>query len=505
MSSLRLHATSLLAALLLMAFAVFNGYATFFNDSRSYIRGGMTVVDTILHTKSAPEWKSRVEMAADPERSARARRIAPGTAATVAPEAEPPTANRSVYYGLLAFLGYATSNFWLTIFVQAYAVGFVMAIVARRLYAVPGWAAIAVVIAPVAVLTTVGPFIANIMPDIFTGIGVLAAALVLCAWRRLSRADRVGLFVLISFGLLAHTSHVAILAVLLTLALPLLWWRRRDAPLLANAPLLAPAGFLVAAMVVAIAGVTAYNVAATRVSGQKPLLMPHVTAHLVEMGPGMKLIHDRCPEAGFAVCKFESRLPVPWIDFISSRNRDTGVFEITDLATKRRLSDEQIPFALAVAAHDPVGLAIGLARDVVIQLGWFNLRTMKHNDKVAENFDLNFPAAVAAAITASRIGVSDQPLAVIETTNLVATILGVGVVGVAIAQGFAAGGARRELAIFFLVIAIGLFANAIVCGGLASPNPRFQARVVWLLPFLALAHLVWGRYPARPLPPPATS
>lgn len=487
MTSLRLHATAFLAALVLMTFAVFNGYATFFNDSRSYIRGGMTVVDTVLHTKIAPEWKSRVEMAKLAPRSA----VTGATETTAAPQAEPPTSNRSVYYGILAFAGYITSDFWLTIFVQAYAVGYVIALVAARVYGITGWPVVLIVVAPVALLTTVGPFISNIMPDIFTGIGILAAALVLCWWPRLTRGDRLGLFLVISFGLLSHTSHIAILAVLMVLAVPLLWWLGR------GRPLRAPIAFLISAVGVAVIGVMAYNAAATRVSGQKPLLMPHLTAHLVEMGPGMALIRDTCPESGFAVCDFADRLPVPWIDFISSRSRETGVFEVADLPTKRRLSEEQIPFALAVAWHDPLGLAAGMGRDILWQLGWFNLRTMKHNDKVAENFDATFPPQVASAISGSQIGISDRPLAVIETTNIVLTVLALLYLGIVVVRGRNRDPAERELAVFFLVIGLGLVANAIVCGGLASPNPRFQARVIWLVPFLGLAHLVWGRL-ARP-------
>lgn len=115
-----MHATAALAAVLLMSFALFNGYAIFFNDSRSYVRGGMTIIDTLTATKTAPEWKARREIAA-----------AKSGVQTVKPP-DPPTANRSIYYGVLAFVGCLTSNFWLTIMVQACAVGFVVALVARR-------------------------------------------------------------------------------------------------------------------------------------------------------------------------------------------------------------------------------------------------------------------------------------------------------------------------------------------------------------------------------------
>jgi hypothetical protein len=481
-SNLRVHASAALVAFLLMSFALWNGYAIFFNDSRSYVRGGMTVVDTLVGHRTAPEWKARGEIVAAK---------APASAPAAPP---PPTANRSVYYGLLAFIGYLTSNFWLTILLQAYAVGFVIALVARRVYRVPGWWPVVAVVAPLALLTTVGPFVAYVMPDIFTGVIILAAALVLIWWPRLTRGDRIGLFAVISFGLLAHNSHVVIIAALLAMAAPILWWPR-------DRSLRAPLGFLLACVVVALVGVAAFDAAARRVSGQKPLLLPHLTAHLIDMGPGMTLIRDRCPEIGYAVCDFADHLPVDWVAFLGSTDPQRGVFEIADPATKRRLSDEQISFALAVARHDPAGLAAGMARDIAAQLGVFNLRTMRHDDKVAANMAASFPPAVAQAAAASRVGQSDSPLAIIETSNLALTIGALLYLALVVARSRRGDEVSRDLAMFMLVVVLGLVANAIVCGGIASPNPRFQARVIWLLPFLALAHFGWDRFARRDAAP----
>jgi hypothetical protein len=233
------------------------------------------------------------------------------------------------------------------------------------------------------------------------------------------------------------------------------------------------------------------------VSGQKPLLLPHLTAHLVDMGPGMTLIRDRCPEIGFAVCDFADHLPVDWVAFLGSTDPKRGVFEIADPATKRRLSDEQIGFALAVAQHDPAGLAAGMARDIAVQLGVFNLRTMRHDDKVAANMAASFPPAVAEAAAASRVGQSDRPLAIVETSNLALTIGALMYLALLVARSGRGDEVSRDLAMFMLVVVMGLVANAIVCGGIASPNPRFQARVIWLLPFLALAHFGWDRFARR--------
>lgn len=358
----------------------------------------------------------------------------------------------------------------------------------------PGWWPLVAVVAPLALLTTVGPFVAYIMPDIFTGVIILASALVLVWWPRLTRGDRAGLFIVISFGLLAHNSHVVIIAALLAMAAPILWWPRDRA-------LRAPLGFLLACVVVALVEVAALDAAARRVSGQKPLLLPHLTAHLVDMGPGMTLIRDRCPEIGFAVCDFADHLPVDWVAFLGSTDPKRGVFEVADLATKRRLSDEQIGFALAVARHDPGGLAAGMARDIAAQLGVFNLRTMRYTDKVAASMAASFPPAVATAAASSRIGVSDWPLAIVETSNLALTTAALMYLALVVTRSRSENALARDQAMFMLIVVLGLVANAIVCGGIASPNPRFQARVIWLLPFLAMAHFGWDRFARREAAP----
>ncbi len=54
------------------------------------------------------------------------------------------------------------------------------------------------------------------------------------------------------------------------------------------------------------------------------------------------------------------------------------------------------------------------------------------------------------------------------------------------------GGLARGLAlalVLFLVAAV--LGNALICGGLSAPHPRYGARIIWLLPVAAL--LCWPR------------
>ena len=55
-----------------------------------------------------------------------------------------------------------------------------------------------------------------------------------------------------------------------------------------------------------------------------------------------------------------------------------------------------------------------------------------------------------------------------------------------------------------VVLVVGLLANAAIFGGLSAPVDRYQARVAWLVPLLALVLLIERRNDTRrPRPLPA--
>ena len=252
---------------------------------------------------------------------------------------------------------------------------------------------------------------------------------------------------------------------------------------------------LVGCEVVGIAATLAFNLVTTRLTGERPLLLPHITAHLVEMGPGMKYIRARCPDAGFAVCQFAPHLPVGWVDFLSSTDPRKGVFEVADPATQRRLSDEQTKFAGAVILFDPVGVIVGTTRDVARQTVLFDLDTLQLSAKARQNFHDSFPPPVFDRIAASRVGQSGVTLDTISWINLGVVILSAGGLlyfAFVRRRPGSQGAVHLDANTFAVLIVVGVLINAVVCGALASPEPRFQSRVVWLIP-LAFAALAGAR------------
>jgi hypothetical protein len=328
--------------------------------------------------------------------------------------------------------------------------------------------------------TSVGPTVAYVMPDIFAPVIILVTALVLVYWKKLQPGDRLFLFGACVFAAAVHPSHLLLTAMAIGLGVVAQFFMARGQRKWREL------AFLVAIFASASALLLAFNLATTRLTGAKPMMLPHITAHLVEMGPGMDYIDANCPQAGFAVCKYKQRLPVGWVDFMFSVEPDKGIFELADRETKRALSDEQVAFAFAVFRHAPLQVIGGAARDVVLQLQRFSLDNMEVTPKARANFSSSFPPDVWAGIRGSRIAQGDGFLDLMSRFNLIAVLGSLAVLGAALAGGRQRWQANPGLTWFCVLLVTGVVVNAVVCGALASPDPRFQTRVIWLIPLAAL-------------------
>jgi hypothetical protein len=113
-----------------------------------------------------------------------------------------------------------------------------------------------------------------------------------------------------------------------------------------------------------------------------------------------------------------------------------------------------------------------------------------------------FPEAEAARFAASRQAARNLPELVAPLAPLHAALLAGGLVA-ALAAAVRAfrGGQARALALVLCVLG-GAAANAFATGGLSKPHHRYQARVAWLIPVVAVitilpAPLPGARSPGR--------
>ena len=251
--------------------ALFNGQPFFFPDTTAYIRGADAGIQSAFNHKSS--W-SLV-----PEAGRSVSSIADKTVLT----------GRSPYYGALLYIGDLAGGFWLTVVLQALDVASAIGL-ALRATRMPLWPPMFVILACIAAATTAPFFVSLLMPDVFAGVAILTASVLLSVRQRLARRDYILAFVLLLAASVFHDSHVLILFALLAMAavynLFIRSWRNW-------------VGLTIVALALVIATLAQSILSMTvqHVVGAPPLRPPFLMARTIEDGPGYRYILATCPAA----------------------------------------------------------------------------------------------------------------------------------------------------------------------------------------------------------------
>ncbi|MDB5964902.1 MAG: putative rane protein [Polaromonas sp.] len=487
----------LVAVLLLCVPALWNRQPLLYPDTPTYLRGAETGATRLVGPGRLKPWLEAqpVAPAGSPAVAGQGRQMKPLTSV----EDKVVLAGRSVYYGALLYAGYLTSDLWLAVAVQALCVAYVLHLLLVRLWGVGRGRFVAVTAALVA-LTPLGVYTGLLMPDIFAPLVILSFGTLAVYWRQLGRTDRWALSLLLLFGLCAHASHLALAAAMLGVLVlgRLLSQRVRALP---------AAGLVVAAACVlgGVLGEWAFNKAVTASMGAPPLRLPHSMARLVDMGPGTDYLRTSCPGSGYAACAYLSHLPTAWDDFLFSDDAAKGVFALADGPTKRRMADEQGRFVVDVLRHDFPGVAQGVAVDVLRQLTHFGVDVWGYGERELAMFAGRVPERVYQGLQRSPPSPMNSWLTLTTQASVLASLVLALVWSLRRRTSHAhpaqpsgpAPDRAGSFTSFAAIVTAGVVCNAVLCATLASSLDRFQARVVWLLPLLALAVLA-GATSTRP-------
>lgn len=470
-------------ALLLAVLGVL-GRPNVFPDTDDYMNHGRNLAHTIargLHLEGPPGVPETAEEFADARDAANEEHLG---------HAE--IASRSAWYGLFLWVTERFGTIWLTSALQAL-VGAWLVFLSWRNFTprAPKWTAYATQ-AAVAVGSTL-PFIAGfIMPDVFAGYLILAAALIFVTWDRLSRWERVTLGLLIGWSATLHGSH------------PLLGWAivgvaaagglllRADRKKLAFASLLV-GGSIVAGVVAASISMQALKWTTGDEAGRPPFL----SVRLLADGPGRKYLRWACDHGEtYTLCRFRN-LPLDKSeDMLWADQPGRGLFNVSDYATRMALMHDEGRFALHTVAYDPLGVASAALEHWGEQLllVWVEDPLRDPHYYLTNNYwkDTNLPQMIEAIgwCGKDRHGCKtrlsmDQSEWLHDGLAVLALLL--------IVVRFCLPDARRMLlkwrfdraapvAPWMAATAIVLFAiliNALICGAISGPFPRYQNRVIW--------------------------
>ncbi len=424
--------------------------------------------------------------------------------------------DRPVFYSLFMLPLHATVTVWPVLVVQALLAAWVLWLVCRVL--VPGVSAVAFV---GGVGGAVGGDMAALdRQRIDAGRIHAAADLVLCllAWvpERLSRGSKCVWRGLAAFMIASQQSSVALAFALLGLIVVVRWgWKgaTADRPLRAgwenkggasaSAPRAGSVGWrvsggtdvvavwpmrrwllIVLPPALAVVGLCTVNLVAHGRFAVSPFGNVFLLARVIYDGPGMAVLRRDCPVAGWRLCPFVGDFPATSDEFLWTPDgplRRAGGAKV--------VSAEAGAIVGAALMADPVGAVWAALRNTLEQLSRFESGDglTAWPAEVSGWIERDFPAREAAAYAAARQqrGVLTVPVAVAEIHWVVGLA---GMIGCALLLPVAW---RRRAACggFLLVVLVALPVSAAITGGLSAPHDRYQSRIVWLAPFVAVVSL----------------
>ncbi|MBY0583423.1 MAG: hypothetical protein K2P68_10975 [Sphingomonas sp.] len=476
-----------MAGLLLTWPLILNGGPFLFSDTTSYIRAADAVAfsatghttpwsDVITTPQRAAASGVLTGSVAGPEGGAGGDPIGDETAS-----GQNVIVGRSIFYGAMLYAGVLFGSLAFPAILQALVAGIAI-IGGVRHFADPAverdqFNRLAIGSTAVAATVSALPwFTIFLMPDVFAGLAILAAAIVLGGWAREPLSWRLFWAALLCFAALVHASHLLLLIALGFVGIGI---RALCGPIVRIMPIL----LVFAAAMIGVAGDAAFQLGIGAVSHRAAVRPPFLAMRLIADGPGAAYLRATCPNSGFALCDFRE-LPASNSDVLLwSADPRLGMFTAASAEVQRRIAREQFQFVMGVGMRYPGWTAATMFSNFWRQLGLVGLDEFRVSPLADPEVAARTPAPVRATIEASAIARGGIPTGLYRLVIWPVTVIGLGLLALAV---FRRGWVVATPA---LVILIGILTNAAICGALSIPSDRYQDRVIWLIAVFAV--FVW--------------
>jgi putative flippase GtrA len=406
---------------------------------------------------------------------------------------------RSPYYGIFLYTIAHRGTLWLLTAVQTFACAWVLFLLWRSMApAAPAWTYYTLMAALAA--GTSLPWVASFaMPDIFAAVMIACIALVLFYREELERWELVGVIGLMTASIVFHGSHL-ILALALIPAGVVIGRMLQAQP----KGLKRYAAILGAAVAVSMAMSWIYAQAVQWKTGDELRRPPFLAARVIADGPGKAYLRASCAKgAPWVLCKYRD-LPLNDSDMILwSAKPEDGVFNRANYEERVGMEKQESAFVVATVMFDPVGQFLESLENWGEQLINVQVDDPLRRPWVFLVHDYwgktNLVGLLRGVGDCGKWGERCEPQVRIDDLKILdGVILAVSAIGFGIAlfQKGALAEARRARFTWSeptcratgvgLLILAAIILNAGICGTLAGVFPRYQARVVWLLPAIAM-------------------
>ena len=412
--------------------------------------------------------------------------------------------DRPVTYGLLIAPLLRTAGPWAVVAVQAAVTAWLVMLVARRVVGRTNLASISCLIV-LAGLTSLPWFVGQIMPDLFAGLLPLLVFLIIMPPRPGLLFPGLlfpGLLLALLAAMLAmHFSLVPVgLAIIVSgtaAACPFLPWRVA----------LGRGGCALVAVAIAVLGLSAVNLVVVHRFAPSVSSNMFLAARLLDTRIGQITLAEACGQETMKLCDERPFLEDPKRDqpgqeWLWHADAPRGRLAAADPARLEKEEGElvrlairgHLDFVIASALH---GWAEQLTRfrtgDGLIAYG--------NETQIDQQLRRHFPIA-AGWWDGSRQKRGTLLEHVVPAIPWL-VLLGAAASPIILVLAFR----RQDGPLFMLtvIVMVTVVVNAAVCGALSGPADRYEARVAWLLPFLAMISIPRLSRPARADPGPANS
>ena len=381
--------------------------------------------------------------------------------------------SRSTVFGLYLHYGEHT-HFWVNLAIQALATMWILQLMLRVFGLAKPWRLFGSCLA--LSLTTALPWLTSmLLTDIFAGLSVLSLFILVLHGDKISRSERIVLFVFTAF---AAATHSATMGVLLGLCLvgwiarPFLHGRIRASHLLQGTLTSALGAVMLVSANFALSGQAAWTPGGFSIA----------FARMLQDGIVTRYLNDHCATQKFKLCPYRNELPETADDFLWSRE---SVFN--NLGRFDGMRDEMG----YIAAHALADYPLWQAEAALLDTGEQLLKvatgentdhpTMMHTYGIFRDYLSQQLKIVDAArqqkshLTFGPINLIHVPVALFSTLLVFALL-------------FAAIWRRQinEVTLLMATVCLTLLGNAFICGVISGPHDRYGSRLVWITTFAVM-------------------
>jgi hypothetical protein len=392
---------------------------------------------------------------------------------------------RSAYYGVFVYITSALGRaFIFTAIFQALISCVVIAISANNLSRCHNRELaptnLIIILMGVAFLTPLGYFTSFLMPDFLAGISVLAVANFFAFQQWPSRAEKSFMFLVLVLALVSHSANLIITAGLTAIGILTASFKTKKFNIrIALFPLVGLiAGFF---------GELAFGSTVNAMTGHAPIRPPFLSARLISEGPGANYLAAKCPGAKLLLCEWRNNISsesdgILWGDGTSHQS-----FAGASANEKRRLSAEDIPFAIAVVVADPEGVVTSSTYAIFDQATMTNLTEFNYDKYSKKTFSEKVPPEVLARLEKSAAFQERMPVKSVESLFLYVLLASLAYCG------------RRfpseppPLQMFMIIAFFGIVLDVVVCGALSTPHDRYFMRIIWIAAMICISLITCGR------------